>query len=272
MLIKHCGASVQTSWPFQLYRFTVAVPPKEGGNYLHFIGACLWLNINSPEYFNDGWTEYSRGNKIAPIWSSLTKGTLYHREILLFVFSSDVFSLCLNCWKNHAELQKPQAVLFDKLALWRTISALLIKVSCDFWAPDQKSADSSHGWLWCPYGQCTASDAKETLAACYDASFAKSFLGSFVAPVGGVHPGSELLKASLFIKAGSFSGKCRVGAAGRLPVTGWHQEVKLNPVSTAIHWWSLGAPCIFMDLSQRIQHKTRSDACSLEMRPCYEQP
>lgn len=182
------------------------------------------------------------------------------------------FSLRLNCWKNCAELQAPQAVLFDKLAPWRTISAPVIKVSCDFWAADQKSADSSHGWLWCPYGQCTASDAKETLAACCDAGFAKSFLGSFVAPVGGVHPRSELLKASLFIKAGSFSGKCRMGAAGRLPVTGWHQEVKFNPVSTAIHWWTLGAPFIFMELSQRIQHKTRSDACSLEMRPCYEQP
>lgn len=33
-----------------------------------------------------------------------------------------------------------------------------------------------------------------------------------------------------------------MGAAGRLPVTGWHQEVKFKPVSTAIQWWTLGAP------------------------------
>lgn len=89
------------------------------------------------------------------------------------------FFLCLNCWKNRAELQAPQAVLFDKLALWRTISAPLIKVSCDFWAPDQKSADSSHGWLWCPYGQCTASGRKGNTSSLLRRRLCQTFSGIF---------------------------------------------------------------------------------------------
>lgn len=137
------------------------------------------------------------GKQRCPNWI-ITDATCFTSEKFPCLSLDQMLLLCFYCWKNPAELWHHKLFSLTDQHCEGQYERWLIKVSWDFWAPDQKSADSSHGWLWCPYGQRTASDAKETLSACCDAGSAKSFLVSFVAPVSGVHAASELLKASLF--------------------------------------------------------------------------
>lgn len=119
-----------------------------------------------------------------------------------------------------------------------------------FWAPDQESADSSHGWLLCPYGQYPASNARKHYQAT-TALLCQKFDLVFCDCAWWCSSRLWIIYSIFSLSPGSSSGKHGMRVSWEAATVLWNQEVKLNPVSTVVHWWTCAPwmPPVLLSLS-----------------------